>query len=394
MVAQAAAAFFREPRVESIVYWLALANFIRAWENIGVVDFRKRLEFAREFRYLLSARVLGTIATLSFALAWHEYWALVAGTLAHAIIKVALSFVLSRYRPRFANPAFGEIFHFSKWMQLQNVLAGLNERAASLTLGRLSGADALAHYSVANELANLATTELAAPVRRAVLPGFAQVGHDRAELRNLFLRTFALMVFIALPIPVGIAIVAPRIVDVLLGPNWTSAVPLIKILAVSGVLRALSTSSHVVYLALGKPGITALLSGIRLVVIVPTLVWLALVAGAIGAAWATVAVAGFMWVLDVVILVRVLDLRVAALTRTTWRPVVAVGVMAVLVHNVDALLGAGGSVLAGALQLAVIVLLGAVIYGVASLGLWRACLRPEGAEAMILRTLRRARAVP
>ena len=72
VVAKPAAAFFAEPRVEGIVYWLAVANVIGACANIGIVDFRKRLEFRKEFAYLFSARVLSTAVTLVLAWQWRD----------------------------------------------------------------------------------------------------------------------------------------------------------------------------------------------------------------------------------------------------------------------------------------------------------------------------------
>lgn len=391
-LAMSAAAFFAEPRVEGIIYWLAVANVIAACTNIGVVDFRKQLEFRREFAYLFSVRVLSTVATLLFALQWREYWALVAGSLVQALIRVGLSYWLSPYRPRLSTAGLNEIFHFSRWMLLQNVLQGLNDRASALAIGRISGADALAQYNVAYEVSNLATSELAAPIRRAMLPGFARMAGDLRTLQDAFIRTVGVIVLIGLPIPVGIALTAPRIVDVLLGPNWSAAVPLMQVLALYGVLRAFSTSSHVVYLAVGKPRITAMLSAVRLLVLVPALAWMTLRNGAFGAAWATVFVAALLWALDLAILFRVLRFDPGALFGAVWRPFVAALVMGLAVHSADTALPASGSVIVAAVQLAATVALGAAVYLAGSLILWRACLRPPGAESTIFGLLRRARA--
>lgn len=392
LLAARAAAFFTEPRVESIIYWLALANVIRAFENIGVVDFRKRLEFHREFSYLFSARVTSTVATVIFAFYWREYWALVAGTLMQAVTRVALSYVVSPYRPRFSNAGVGDIFHFSKWMLVQNVIQGLNERASALVIGRMSSAEALAHYNVAYEISNLATTELAAPIRRAMLPGFARMAGDIRTLRDGFVRTMAVIVLIGLPIPIGIALTAPRIVAVLLGPNWSPAVPLIQVLALYGVLRTLGTSSHVVYLAVGNPRITAILSALRLVVLMPSLIWMTSEAGAMGAAWAMIFTSALFWIVDVAILFRVLQFDARVLFRAMWRPMVAALAMSVAVHYFQASLSTPGSLFAAALQLAAIVAVGAAIYVTAGMALWRACLSPQGAESVLYSMLRRTRA--
>jgi O-antigen/teichoic acid export membrane protein len=391
VVARPAAAFFAEPRVENIVYWLALANVIGASANIGVVDFRKRLEFRKEFAFLFSARLLSTIVTLVLAWQWREYWALVAGTFAQALIRVGLSYTLSPYRPRLSRAGLRDIFGFSQWMLLQNVLQGLTDRASALAIGRFAGADALAKYNVAYEIANLATTELAAPIRRAMLPGFARMAGDLRTLRDAFVRTAGVIVLVGLPIPIGIALTAPRIVDVLLGPKWLAAIPLMQVLALHGVLRAFSTSSHVVYLAVGKPRFTAIITAARLCVLIPALVVMTAKAGALGAAWATVGAAALTWILDFALLYRVLRFDTRALLGVTWRPIVAAFAMAVAVRYGETLLPAAGTAVTAAVSLAALVMIGALAYGVASFALWRACMRPPGAESTIFGMLRQIR---
>ena len=392
LLAGRASAFFGEPRVEWIIDWLALANVIRALENIGVVDFRKRLEFHKEFTYLMTVRLTSTAVTLLIAIYWREYWALVAGAVAQAAIRAGVSYVVSAYRPRISRAGLGDIFHFSKWMLVQNVIHGLNEKATALVIGRLSNASALAHYSVAYEISNLATTELAAPIRRALLPGLAIMAGDVRALRDGFIRTIAVIALIGLPVPVGIALTAPWIVAVLLGPNWSAAVPLIQVLALHGILRTLGTGSSVVYLAVGKPRITALLSAMRLVMLMPLLIWLAGDAGALGAAWAMVFTSAVIWAIDIAIQLRVLNFEARLLFNAMWRPIVAALLMSTAVHYFETSLPMPGSLFGSALQLTAIVVLGAAAYVTASLILWRACLSPKGAESTIYGLLRRTRA--
>ena len=53
-----ASVFYDEPRVFPIVVALAVGMVIRGFQNIGIVDFRKHLEFHREY-YLITASLIG-----------------------------------------------------------------------------------------------------------------------------------------------------------------------------------------------------------------------------------------------------------------------------------------------------------------------------------------------
>src|SRR6266545_8415346 len=207
LLAPAVARFFEEPRIEVVIYYLAAASVILSFENIGVVELRKHLAFEREFHYLFVSRCISSVTTVILAFLWRHYWVLIAGILTHKTAQVALSYVLHEYRPRLSFDGIRELFQFSKWMVVQNVLHGCNQRMPGWVIGRLAGVGAVAYYEVAAEIATLSTSELRAPIRRALYPGFAKMAADRTALHNSFFDAYALMAIIGLPLPVGLALV-------------------------------------------------------------------------------------------------------------------------------------------------------------------------------------------
>src|SRR5262249_39693057 len=52
------AAYYGDPRVETIAFIIALRPAIEGFENIGQVNFRRELRFDKEFRYWVYRRVL------------------------------------------------------------------------------------------------------------------------------------------------------------------------------------------------------------------------------------------------------------------------------------------------------------------------------------------------
>src|SRR3546814_17829985 len=82
LVAEPLAVFFEDPRLEGVVLALALAPLLEAFYNIGTVAFRKDLTLGKEFIFRVVPRVAGVIVTVTFALIWRDYWALIIGSLA------------------------------------------------------------------------------------------------------------------------------------------------------------------------------------------------------------------------------------------------------------------------------------------------------------------------
>lgn len=382
-----AASFYGEPRLEAVIYALAAGTFLQGLENIGVVEFRKELAFHKDFYFQVAKKLIAFVTTVALALIFKNYWALVVGGLVSKAMGVALSFYIQAYRPRFSLAAWRELFHFSKWLFINNGLFFANHKSADFILGKLSGAHGLGLYSLAYEISNLPSTELVAPINRAIFPGYAKMADDLPVLRQAFLNVIAAIALFALPAGAGIALVATPMVHLLLGDKWVETIPLIQILAFSGVVAALQTNKGSVYLALGRPRIMTALAGVHVGLLLPALLVGTHFMGVQGAAWATLAVGAGLMPFNYAVLFHVLKLKPVRLLAVLWRPFLATGAMALAVTGVLNFMGGETGLLGWTAQLALSILVGGLVYGGTEWLLWRLSGRPEGVEDIIMTRL-------
>lgn len=331
LLAVPASRFYSEPRIVTIMSVLALGLAVQGFENVGVVDFRKYLQFDRDFSFTLGAKLAGFLVTVPLAVAYRSYWALVAGIMVTRFWAVAASFVMHPYRPRLSLAASRELFGFSKWLLLNNLLLYLKSRASDFVIGRQSGARSLGLFNMSYEIANLPTTELVMPINRAVYSGYAQMSNDLERLRQGFVNVIAVIAAFALPAGAGIVATAALLVPLALGDRWLDAIPLIQILAVYGVLIALQTNTLYIYVALGEPRTASLLNALHVTILVPSLIAGVAHSGASGAAWACLITAMINTPINAWVLLRKLQLRPGQLLAVAWRPVTAAGVMYLVV---------------------------------------------------------------
>lgn len=384
LLAVPGADFYHEPRLEAVMYVLALGAFVQGLQNIGIVAFRKEMQFNKEFKFLLSKKLVSFLVTVPLAVVLQSYWALLAGIITGKLVGLVLSYAWHPYRPRLSFAAGPELFHFSKWLLLNNILFFLRHRSADFIVGRIAGTGALGLYTIAYEISNLPTTELVAPINRAVFPGYAKQSADPEALRQGYLNVTSLIWLFALPAAVGIAVTADLLVPVVLGTKWTDASPLIAILALYGAVTAMQGSTGYVYIALGKPRITTLLSGFYLAVLIPALIWLTMRVGLQGTCWAYLGTALLILPINYVVLIRTLRMQVSRLFAVIWRPVLASAVMFLSVKFYILSLPISSEILTQIIQLFIAVALGVLCYGVALFGLWVASSRPHGAERLVL----------
>lgn len=383
-----AAHFFREPRVEAVMYALALCTAIQGFDNIGIVAFQKDLELHKEFWLGLIRKLSGFFVTVGLALWLRSHWALVIGVLAMRGTSLVLSYTMHPYRPRLCWSAAGELLNYSKWLLLNNVLIFLNNRGTDFIIGRISGAQALGLYSVAYEVANLPTTELVFPISRAVFPGYARLSGDLSKLREAFLQVIGLVALLTVPAGALIGLAAEPVVRVLLGEKWLDAVPLIQVLAVFGVVRSLHGPTGSIYLAVGKPRFVAVLQAIQLCVAMSTMVYLVPTHGAIGAAFALLGASTLAMCVNYVLVLNEVKVSLRSLLAELWRPLAGALSMTIALLAAKPHMSASAGLLSslGSLGLTVTVL--ASIYLTTIAILWIACGRPNGAEATFVRVLK------
>lgn len=382
LLAGIAARFYSEPRLELVIYLLALGFAIQGFSNIGPVIFRREMRFDREFKFLLGKRMASLLVTIPLAFWLRNYWALVIGQLTGTLVSVALSYYVSEYRPRFSLKAKVELFHSSKWLVMNNILQFLNGRAAELVIGRLGGAGTLGIYTIASEVSTLPTTELVAPINRAAFPGYALVAKEIEALRNSFLNVMSMIALFALPAGIGIASVADLMVPAVLGWKWVSAIPLIQILAIFGVIQALQTNISYIYLATGHLAYVTVVGTIQFVILLALLIPGILYWGATGAAWAFLGSVILMTPINQHLIARQLKLSATALTVRLLRPLVASLLMGAIVLGLKYAFDLKGETAPYLIALLLCVLAGAVSYCLFLYLLWRRAGCPQGAERM------------
>ena len=377
--------YFNEPRVAPLLMALAVSAFINGLSNIGPILFRKELNFAREFWFSLLSKFLSTAATLGLALYWGDYRALVVGTIAGAVINVVLSYAMHPYRPRLSLAAVREFWGFSQWMVLLNVGNYAQERADQLIVGRLCSVTEMGFYNVANETASLPTSEVLYPMSRVLFPGFAKLAYDPARLRAAYFSVLGFLTTAALPLGVGLAMVAEDFTLLLLGPQWSSAVPLLQVLALCGVFRMVCGQAGNVLLVVGKPQVVAGLAWLQFLLLLPALWWGGNTGGVLGIVWAKLMFGGVMGLGQLVALRVMFAVSLRETFAVVWRPLVSTAAMAA---GVFAVLDGGLLVgLALPLRLLCEVLAGVLMYG-ASLGfLWWLAGRPAGVERFVFGVL-------
>jgi O-antigen/teichoic acid export membrane protein len=269
IIAPYAATFFSSSESKSIIQVVAVSMLFQAFTNVGIIYFRKDLEFNRQFIYELVGSIVEFIVSVSTVLILRNVWSIVFGVLAGNLTTCLMSYYVHPYRPRL-NIDFGkakELWNFGKWVSGTSILNFLITQGDDIFVGKLLGATALGFYQMAYRISNVPATEVSHVISQVIFPAYSKLQNDIPKLRRAFLQTVESSALISLPLAAFIYMLAQDFVYLFLGEKWDASISAIKVLALWGAIRSVSSSMGPLFNALGKPRIITITQFIKLIII-------------------------------------------------------------------------------------------------------------------------------
>lgn len=295
------ASAFAEPSLAAVTAALALSLPLGALGVVPAALLRRAFRFAP----LALRTVFGTLGAglvaVPMALAGYGVWSLVAFQLAMPAIQTAVLWHAHPWRPglRVSWPHLRELGRYVGGVLGERVLAAVEIGLPRIVVGSAAGAAALGHFTTARKLLDLTIDLLVKPVTQVAMPSFAGSRSSPARTQTVLTLSTQVVALLAFPGHVGLILVAPELVPLIFGSAWTPVVPVLQIMALSGLalpfvmvttalmhgaghtsaqlaVAVVSTLSFVVILlAMPAPGLAgvALAYVLRSAILLPIRVW-------------------------------------------------------------------------------------------------------------------------
>ena len=373
-----------DARVGPILLIVAASVACEGVLSIGLVRLQREFRFDRLAAYQVVSRLAGFLITLTLAMVWQSYWSIVLGMLLTKLVAIPLSYAMAPHRPRLSLWNWRFFFGFSKWGMVFNLAVVLELQGASLIVGRLLGLPALGQYNLAQQVATVPVTEIAVPTRSPLLAGYAQLAKDVLELRRSYIESQAFLFVVICPISVGIALVAPELERVALGPRWEGTWPIIAVIALVALADNFSNAVFSILAIYEKYRETALsyllVSFVRLVLLLSGAWWFGMEGLLGGLAISALGTLLFWQSLAA----GVLGHSMRTLLKATWRSLAASLLMVTAVLTLRLALPQNNGFGDALWLLFMLAGVGASVMVASQALLWWLCGSPAGAERRLL----------
>lgn len=245
---------FDAGHVEPMVQTMSLIFPLIALQVVSVSVLERRFAFDRiAYADMISTAISG-IAVIGLVVAGLGIWALVAQQLIMAALSTVLLNRFSGWRPQaeFSWHDLKRLFSYAGFVTMTNVVSFVNGNLDRPIVAGVISAQVLGYLTMSQQLVAAPFRIVVTMAKKVLFPILASFQTDKARMGNAYFDIQHAMVTVMAPALLGVAALSQPLVDVLLGPSWSAAGPIVFLVALQFLPFPISETNQTVLAAVGK----------------------------------------------------------------------------------------------------------------------------------------------
>lgn len=248
-----AAKFYRDGDVGDVVLVLScllVITSVSAQSNASLV---REMQFGRQSIATLSGALVSLIVAVYLASRGFRYWSLVWAQVVGGVTCAAMLIWLAGFWPKL--PSFrGKIsgmMRFGAHVTAFDLVNYIHRNLDNVLIGRFCGGVGLGLYSRAYSLLMVPVANLRGPISNVSFPALSRLRSSPDDFRNYYRKIVFLVALVTMPLVSYLFVNADVVIGLVLGRDWTGAVPIFSWLAVAAFLQPVAGVAGTVLLSLG-----------------------------------------------------------------------------------------------------------------------------------------------
>ena len=360
LLAPVAARYYGQPLVADMLRVQALVFLCTPFIALPSALLARRMEFRNQALVNLLCALAGMAVALPLAWLGYGVWALVLAPVAMFMVRAVGLTLAARLlvRPVFDFRGSRDIIGFGSALTLCQLFWIVQSQSDIVIAGRSFTPHQLGLYSEALFLTLIMTSRFLPPLNEVAFPAYSELNNAGKSLAPAFLASARMIMLVAAPFYVGLSLTAGPLVTTFFGPKWLEMIPIVAALAIAMPAMALQIVCSPATNALGRPGLY-LFGNIAGAIIMPLCFLYGAARGAQGLADAWHVAAPLLLMVTLTVTLPAIGARVIDLVRALLPVAAACLVMAGVVLALDSITDH----LPAPARLALLALVGAIVYG-------------------------------
>ncbi len=232
-VAPILVAFYGEPRLYWVTVVLSTGFVVNGASQQHQALLQRQMRFVAMSVIDILTWLVGIAVGITMALSGFGYWALVGMTVSIPVVCAVCVWIVTSWIPGMPRKRVGtgSMLRFGGTVTLNGLILYLAYNVDKVLLGRIWGAASLGVYGRAYQLINLPTEQLNSAIGSVAVPALSRLQEDPKRLRTFFLKGYALVLALTVPMTIACGLLADDMIYVLLGSKWMGAAAIFRLLA-------------------------------------------------------------------------------------------------------------------------------------------------------------------
>ncbi len=262
--------FFNEPTLNIVIKILSISLIFDSISSVLYAVLLKDLNFKRKTIADILSIIVYSVTVITLAFNGFGIWSLVIAYVTQHFFLVLFLWIACPKKPIFEIElsTLKEVFHFGKYVTSASFFAWIITSIDNIIVGKKLGDESLGYYSFGFNIATLPVLAFTHLITGVFHPIYAKVQNDVEKLKEAYLKPLEWTLLLIFPTSMGLFLLADMITITLFGEKWLAIIPILKMLAIYGILRTVCAIIAQLFEAVGKPFLATRIVFMELVILV------------------------------------------------------------------------------------------------------------------------------
>lgn len=246
--------FYEDMSLVPIIRVLSITILVSGVKNVQQAYVAKHMMFKKFFFSTIGGTIFAAILGVLFAINGFGIWALVAQQLSNVIIDTCILWITVKWRPKkiFSIKRLMTLYSYGWKLLVSALLDNVYNNIRQLVIGKLYTTEDLAFYNKGMQFPNLIVLNVNTSIDSVLLPAMSQVQDQGEKLKAMTRRSIKTSIYIMAPLMMGLAFVAPSLIEVLLTEKWLPCVFYMRIFCITYMFYPVHTANLNAIKAMGR----------------------------------------------------------------------------------------------------------------------------------------------
>ena len=248
------AAFYEDTMLTPVIRVLCLTIVISGVKNVQQAYVSKTMQFKKFFFSTLFGTIVSAIVGIGMAIAGTGIWALVAQKITNLAIDTVVLWFTVKWRPKliFSFERLRGLLMYGWKLLASSLLDTLNNNLRQLVIGKLYTDTDLAYFNQGRQIPDLLVNNVNLSIDSVLLPVMSEAQDESARVKAMTRRSIKMSTYIMAPLMIGLAVVAPALIELLLTSKWLDCVFYLRIFCITYLFYPIHTANLNAIKAMGR----------------------------------------------------------------------------------------------------------------------------------------------